>query len=156
MGKPGSSASMVKKLTGWFSESGRISKIIVAAGIIGILLIMISELAPQDGWSGGSEDERGTSAMELEAALETRLEDMISRIEGAGSVSVMVTLESGVQQIDSGERSASFEPEVKGVAVICQGADSPVVTERITSAVTTALGIPSTRVCVLKMGKQFI
>ena len=43
-----------------------------------------------------------------------------------------------------------IEPKIKGVVVVCQGADNMVVQERVISAVTTALGINSNRVCVIK------
>ncbi len=45
-----------------------------------------------------------------------------------------------------------IEPKVKGVIVICPGGDNPIVKKRITDAVTTALNIPSKRVCVTKSG----
>lgn len=45
-----------------------------------------------------------------------------------------------------------IEPKVKGVIVICPGGDDPIVKRRIVDAVTTALNIPSKRVCVTKSG----
>ncbi len=45
-----------------------------------------------------------------------------------------------------------IEPKVKGVIVICPGGDDPLVKRRIVEAVTTALNIPSKRVCVTKSG----
>lgn len=59
---------------------------------------------------------------------------------------------------DKGRRQAllttSLEPEVKGVVVVCQGADSPRVVAQVVEAVTTALGISSNRVCVVKLGSE--
>lgn len=43
-----------------------------------------------------------------------------------------------------------IEPKVKGVVVICPGGDDAVVKKRIVEAVTTALNINYTRVCVTK------
>lgn len=43
-----------------------------------------------------------------------------------------------------------IEPKVKGVIIICQGGDNPIIKQRITEAVTTALNITSKRVCVTK------
>lgn len=43
-----------------------------------------------------------------------------------------------------------IEPKVKGVVIICPGGDDPIVKNRITEAVTTALSISSKRVCVTK------
>ena len=45
-----------------------------------------------------------------------------------------------------------IEPKVKGVIVICSGGENPIVKQRIAEAVTTALNIPSKRVCITKSG----
>ncbi|MBW7573467.1 stage III sporulation protein AG [Caproiciproducens faecalis] len=42
------------------------------------------------------------------------------------------------------------QPIIKGVVVVCDGGDNPVVQQDIISAVTTALDITSVRVCVIK------
>lgn len=42
-------------------------------------------------------------------------------------------------------------PQIGGVVIVCDGADSETVRERITEAVTTALGITSRRVYVTKL-----
>ena len=44
-----------------------------------------------------------------------------------------------------------IEPKVRGVIVLCEGADNPVVENRVTEAVKTALGISSSRICVEKI-----
>lgn len=44
-----------------------------------------------------------------------------------------------------------IEPSVQGVVIICQGADDIKVKARVINVVTTALNIPSTRVCVEKL-----
>lgn len=43
-----------------------------------------------------------------------------------------------------------YAPTVRGVVVVCDGGDQPVVQERVTDTVTTALNIPSSHVCVTK------
>ena len=40
-------------------------------------------------------------------------------------------------------------PRVQGVIIVCEGASNPVVEQKLISVVTTALGIPSTRVSVV-------
>ncbi len=45
-----------------------------------------------------------------------------------------------------------LEPKVKGVVAICPGGDNPIVKQRITEAITTALNITSKHVCVIKSG----
>ena len=44
-----------------------------------------------------------------------------------------------------------LEPEVKGVAVLCEGGDDILVIKRITDLVATVLDIPTNRICVAKM-----
>lgn len=43
------------------------------------------------------------------------------------------------------------EPEIRGVLVLCEGADNPEVNEKITQAVKTLLGISSNKICVIKL-----
>lgn len=44
-------------------------------------------------------------------------------------------------------------PEIQGVVIVCEGASSSIVQQRVTEVVTTALNIPYTKVCVEKIGK---
>lgn len=54
----------------------------------------------------------------------------------------------------SGRRQAliktEIQPKVKGVVVVCQGGNEPVVNQQITNVLTTVLNIPSSRVFVTK------
>lgn len=43
------------------------------------------------------------------------------------------------------------EPEIKGVAIVCEGGDDVAVIKRITDVVSVVLGIPTNRICVTKM-----
>ncbi len=42
------------------------------------------------------------------------------------------------------------QPIIKGVVVVCGGGDNPAVQQNVINAVTTALGITSVQVCVIK------
>ena len=44
-----------------------------------------------------------------------------------------------------------LEPSVKGIVVVCEGGDNLLVIERVTKAVTTAMGIGANRVCITKL-----
>jgi len=46
-----------------------------------------------------------------------------------------------------------ISPRVKGVVVVCEGGEKPIIIKRVTDAVTTALGINSLQVCVAKASK---
>lgn len=43
-----------------------------------------------------------------------------------------------------------LSPRVKGVVVVCSGAGNPVIRQRVTEAVTTALGVTTLQVCVIQ------
>ena len=44
-----------------------------------------------------------------------------------------------------------IEPTVRGVLILCEGAEDPVVEARVTEAVRTVLGISSSQICVEKI-----
>ena len=46
-----------------------------------------------------------------------------------------------------------LSPKVRGVVVVCEGGDNPIIRQRVTEAVKTALGISSLQICVTKSSK---
>lgn len=60
---------------------------------------------------------------------------------------IIVDTENGRQ----GLLVTEIQPTVKGVVVICEGGDQPVVQQRIVNTLTTVLNISSKRVCVTKL-----
>ena len=48
----------------------------------------------------------------------------------------------------------TLEPKIRGVVVVCDGGRDPLVAGQITEAVTTALGVNSTRVCVAPLSQS--
>lgn len=60
-----------------------------------------------------------------------------------------VILDSGTGKTPLLEQT--YEPEVRGVAVVCEGGDDILVVGRITELVSVVLGIPTNRICVTKM-----
>ena len=69
--------------------------LIMAAGLLGILLIGIAPMLKTDGAKKQFQQETVPSAEEYAAALESRLEGILGRIDGVGEVEVMITLKSG-------------------------------------------------------------
>ena len=47
--------------------------------------------------------------------------------------------------------TTTVEPRIRGVTVVCEGAEDPQVAARVTQGVTTALGIGTNRVCVVRL-----
>lgn len=153
----------------------------VAAGILGIVFIVISEFIPKSSYKKAETGEQNkNSVSSYEETLEKRLESIISSVDGAGRVQVMVTLDTSEQtqyakdekgNSKSGDKSSeksyekkyvltdddggvvlkTTEPEVRGVIVVCDGGDNAAVKNGITSAVRAALSVDSNKITVLKM-----
>ena len=43
------------------------------------------------------------------------------------------------------------EPKIRGVLILCEGADTPKVKENVTEAVKTVLGVSYNKICVIKL-----
>lgn len=150
-------------------KQGR-ARLAAAVGILAMLLILLSELFPQNTAAGSTKNTKPVqSSTEYQAQLENQLEHLISQMSGAGKTTVMVTLETGEEAIyaldtQSGEMqsqqthvlledgSALTEtvclPQVCGVAVLCEGGGDIRVAARITELVSALLDLPSNRICV--------
>lgn len=109
-------------------------------------------------------------------SLEQRLEEILSRIKGAGKVQVMLTeargeeylyqtdTDSGVETLreetviltDSGREERgllrqTLPPAYLGAIIVCQGGDRPAVKLAIVEAVMDVTGLTSRQITVLKM-----
>ena len=107
--------------------------------------------------------------------MEERLEAILSDIEGAGRVQVLLTEDAGRQtlyqtdvQSDESHRTEdtvlvedaartetglvrqTLEPEYRGAVVLCDGADISTVKLAIVQAVGCVTGLGADRICVLK------
>lgn len=166
------------------SEKFKVDKkslIVIIIGIIGVILLVVSELIPQESRDKKQDAEESTVSItysDYEKDVEQRLESLISKIDGAGSVSVMVTLDCTVESVYAQEEKASggesisrekeyviiknsdgesgillktTQPKIRGVAVVCSGGGSAVVKQNITNIVTAVLGISSARVNISAM-----
>ena len=70
----------------------------VAAGILGIVFIVISEFIPKSSYKKAETGEQNNNTVSsYEETLEKRLESIISSVDGAGRVQVMVTLDTSEQ-----------------------------------------------------------
>lgn len=154
-------------------------KAAVAAGILAIVLILVSDL------SGGKDEKSvGTNGnvpvtfgySDVYAdSMDTKLCDILTSIEGVGKAQVMLTVSSteeyvyaemvkrGTSQaensyviIDKGSQKEALvkkvnNPSIKGVVIVCEGGDDPRVCEKIYKAVSTALDISTSRIYVAEM-----
>ena len=126
--------------------------------------------------TGGSDPEPEPVTQAAPApTMEERLETILAGIEGAGTVQVLLTEESGRQtlyqtdvQSDDSRRTEDtvlvedaartetglvrqiLEPRYRGAVVLCDGADSSTVKLAIVEAVGCVTGLGADRICVLK------
>ena len=146
-------------------------------GLAGMLLIALSEILPRR--NAAKTDAATVSGSQVEQALEHRITTLLRQVEGVGDCQVMVTLESDSQAVYAADTLSSsgadgatsfseqyltvdtdtgplgllltrLQPTVKGVAVVCDGGDNPVIQDRVIQVVATAFHISERRICVVK------
>ena len=90
--------------------------------------------------------------------LENRLEKTLSEIKGAGNVSVVITVDSGKETIYASEKVNGKPvvvkenyPEIVGVLIVAQGANSISVMKNIQQAAVSLLNINLSRIEILAM-----
>lgn len=165
-----------EKLQEWLDKSlakGKKSWLALL-GILGILLLSVSSLPT--GNSAAKTESRAETGSDTDWASkqESRLESILSQMDGAGKARVMITLESGQEAVyaldtrtDSngstqkehvmlnGSTEALVEtiwmPQVQGVAVLCEGAGTPTVERKIIEMVSVLLGVSSNRISIAKL-----
>lgn len=148
--------------------------LLVAIGALGLLLLAFSEWFPEPSTSVPAEKQHASEAIPQDYAcqLEGRLRDLISHVEGAGAVEVMVTLENDSENVyatdeqtsadgsvsvnhvllgDEGLLETTQTPQVLGVAVVCEGGDIAAVQSRISALVEVLTGVGANHVTVTKM-----
>ncbi len=68
--------------------------------------------------------------------------------DGSSESESRLVLIEGAQGEQQPVVEKTVQPQINGVIVVCQGADSVSVRQQVTEAVTTVLGLRSTQVCV--------
>lgn len=149
------------------------NQIICIILIIGVVFMLFS--------SGGKEKEQSVKAVAT-IDEEERLEEILSHIDGAGQVSVMITYystsekdiayETKTNTVGFDSRSEESEdkkavmtdgepmvikevyPKVKGVIVAADGGSSSVVRQAISEAVTAVMDVPAHRVKIYKRDQK--
>ena len=81
--------------------------------------------------------------------MENKLEDILSQVQGASNVNVMITLDmSGSMVKDNIIQTGDF-PKIKGVIVVAKGVNNTAVKMNILKAVQTVIDISSGRIEIL-------
>ena len=156
------------------------TKWILLLGFIGMAMILFSGFLP-DKKKSDLVKQQQTDAETVDAdayrlAMETQLTDLLSKMEGVGQVTVMLTVIGSGEQVyaeevkadktnngvktqsafvitrNDGKESAllseSRYPAIQGAAILCTGGGHAAVQERVSHAVATVLGIPASRIFV--------
>ena len=134
-----------KKLTKWLSDK-RVVKVAVIIGTAAVLLIGLSSFID----FSGSEKE---SSERYAAKTEAHLLEIISHINGVGEAKIFLTMDNSGENVylkNTDTKTKSIEPKVRGVVVVCDGGDDPLVVSRVLDAVTKSLNISSDKVCITK------
>ncbi len=151
--------------------------LIFLGGALGILLLLFGGGLASERESDAQPSSAGeqSTAEEYAAMLEARVESICSGVRGAGKVRVLVSLKGGYRTVyafDSQNGSSGYKselvlsgsgserqavvsayenPEIAGVGIVCEGADSPEVRAEIISLVCASLGVSTNKVFVAKM-----
>lgn len=147
--------------------------LVIAAGIVLLLLPLGGE---KNTASGGTErqNENGEETFRVEE-MERRLEEALSRVDGAGEVTVVLTVKSGARQIlaqdssRSGEESSTSTvvvstgsgtedavvlqqvyPQYQGALVVCPGGGDPAVCLKLVDAVSALTGLGADKISICK------
>jgi len=150
--------------------------LLVALAVFGIMLVTLSK--DENVAEGHDENVNLFSESEYERALESRLEGLIEKIDGVGSVSVMITLSGSakytyaqntsedvdadgdikkeVSIVMSNKKSNVKEaivsgytlPEIKGAAVVCEKKLSAEILKKVIGTVSASLGITTDKIYV--------
>lgn len=107
-------------------------KVIVLIGVIGVVFMLF----------GGNKDTDSTNLSE-----EQRLEQILSHIEGAGEVKVMLSLSERSDSVFSNENN----PKYIGAVILAEGGSKSSVKEKIIKAVNAVTGLDMHRIVVYRL-----
>ena len=154
-------------------------KYVLIAIAVGIVLLLWPS---GEGGQGPPADTAGEQGMFDLEELEKKLAQTLSQVEGAGKVTVTLTLKSGMEQVLASDRSTSVTergssveeetviinagtgqgqsavlltqryPTFQGALVVCEGGDDAGIRLLMTQAVSSLTGIGSDRITVCKGG----
>ncbi len=153
-----------------FKKNKTLQGIAFAILIIAIILICFTNV-----FSSESNNEVQLNKEEYVFALETRLSEVLSQVEGAGKVSVVLTVESGMEnvlamKVTKNETSNGVEitetpilvngktvvlkenyPKIVGVLIVAEGAKNISVLSKIQQATMSLLDIKANQIEILTM-----
>lgn len=143
------------------------TKLAVVLGTAAMILLLLSELLPTNAVKAPVLAPADETAYREQ--LEKQLQELIEQIDGAGTTTVMITLESGEETVyatdtQSGQTQSKethvlledgtalaqtiYLPQVCGAAVVCDGGGDIRVAAQITELVRALLDLSANRIVV--------
>lgn len=154
----------------WAQKSKGKGKLLWLLLLAGLLLLIL----PGGGEEGEAEQEQGSWNYSLEET-EARLAQTLSKIDGAGEVTVMLTVQDSPRKVlaedrdqeEQGERSETVVlsrgsslqetvtvqevlPRYQGALLVCPGGDDPEVRLKLTEATAALTGLGSDKISISK------
>ena len=132
-------------------DNPKFVKVAIIIGLSAVLLIFLSSFI-DFGVVNGRND-----ADEYCEKLEDKLHSVVTNIEGVGDAQIFLTMDNSGENVylnNTDKKTKSITPVVRGVVVVCDGGDDPLIVARVMSAITRSLNISSNKVCVTKLSKH--
>ena len=150
--------------------------ILAVLGIAGVLLVIIGSSGQKNAGvqKNTSENKEDNATLAYIENLENKIRTITGQITGSDNVSVIVTVSDGVQYVyvsdektEDGSMNREYitvrkengagtlilqkeiYPPIEGVSVACRGGDDPNIQAKVISVISTALGLPSNRICIV-------
>ncbi len=163
---------------------GKKNIVLIISAVAMLFVVVLSEFSSSLQATNSLNEDGSVNSQKYIEQTEKELEVILEKINGAGKVEVMLTLESSYENVfakgystkeDKGEADEKkefqeeyiiikngssneeclvvkvYEPAIKGVAVVAQGADNIKVKNAIIQTVCALFNISSARVSVEKM-----
>lgn len=86
-------------------------KTIVLIGAVGVALLIVSSVFGSESDATDKSVNISLSAQEYTKTLEKELSDILSKIDGAGKCSVMITMDCGVETIYATQEESSYDTD---------------------------------------------
>lgn len=154
-------------------------KFVLLVIIIGVVLLLLPSFDGEETREAPAVQTAVSSDDFSVETMERRLEETLSRIEGAGEVDVVLTVRSGARQIlaqdgktterdgevdstistvvisgeDRGEETVALQqlsPQYQGALVVCPGGDDPAVRLRLSEAISALTGLGTDKISICK------
>lgn len=133
-------------------NNDKITRVAIIVLVVALVLIFLSSFIDTSSILSNK-----VSIDDYTVELESRLLTIVTQIQGVGQAQIFLTMDNEGENIflnNTNTKVQSITPVVRGVVVVCEGGDDPVVVSRVMSAITSSLDISSDKVCITKLTDQ--